>query len=239
MQFTYDSYRNLINILKENGYSFAEYSNYSDYSKCVILRHDIDMCIDSSLRLAEIEKECGVCSTYFVLLKTDLYNVASLKSLNAIRKILEMGHNVGLHFDEMSYDENIDIRDAVKEESQILGKIIGRHINVVSMHRPSKKTLKSNYQFDGLINSYENIFFKDFKYVSDSRRTWREPVEDIIRSGLYNKLHILTHAFWYSNIEESFDESICKFVNNASHDRLESLEENITDLKYKGSTEIV
>ena len=48
-----------------------------------------------------------------------------------------------------------------------------------------------------MINSYGQTFFHDFKYLSDSRRRWREPVEEIIRSGTYDRLHILTHAFWY------------------------------------------
>ena len=37
----------------------------------------------------------------------------------------------------------------------------------------------------GMINGYGKVYFKEFKYLSDSRRWWREPVEEIIESGQY------------------------------------------------------
>ncbi len=98
------------------------------------------------------------------------------------------------------------------------------------MHRPTRSTLDANLKLDGLVNSYGLEFFKNFKYVSDSRRRWRENVEEIINCGQYKRLHILTHPFWYHEQEEDIKETICKFVNAANRERYKALEKNITDL---------
>ena len=67
MKFTYEAYKALLALLKKGGYAFRNYHNYGDTSRCVILRHDIDFSLESAVRLAEVERESGVSSTYFVL----------------------------------------------------------------------------------------------------------------------------------------------------------------------------
>lgn len=99
------------------------------------------------------------------------------------------------------------------------------------MHRPSKLVLESDLKIDGLINSYGSTFFKEFKYLSDSRRRWREPAEEIIKSEEFNRLQILTHAFWYDEKECDIHDSVFQFINSANYERYQSMKENITDLE--------
>lgn len=99
------------------------------------------------------------------------------------------------------------------------------------MHRPSKEILKENIIIPGMINTYGKTFFEEFKYVSDSRRNWREPVEEIIVSGKYSRMQILTHAFWYDEKEKGLHDTIKFFINSASRQRYDSLAENFTDLE--------
>lgn len=231
MQFTYDSYKNLIWLLKNHGYCFSSY-NMCDNDKCVILRHDIDNDIKKALKLAEIESVEGISSTYFVLLTSDFYNVFSYKNSLMLRKIAELGHEIGLHFDQVRYP-NISLekmKEVIIREARILSEAVAKPINCVSMHRPSKEVLEADLVIPGLINSYGQRFFKEFKYLSDSRRRWREPVEEIIASEKYNMLHILTHAFWYAEQEKSIQDSVHCFVNHANIERYHSLEDNITDI---------
>ena len=98
------------------------------------------------------------------------------------------------------------------------------------MHRPSPATLEADYDIPGIVNSYGKTFFRDFKYLSDSRRRWREPVEEIIRSGEQDRLHILTHAFWYHDTEEDISQTVGDFIRIASRERYARMMENITDL---------
>ena len=109
-------------------------------------------------------------------------------------------------------------------------EIIGSSISVVSMHRPSKETLNSDLKINGMINTYGNEFFHNFKYLSDSRMSWKEDVVDLVMSNRYSRLQILTHAFWYENQDSSIDYMIKQFVNSGNIDRYSTLQDNITDL---------
>ena len=77
MNFTYSDYRKLIALLWDNGYTFANYHDFEKHKRCIIMRHDVDNSLSQAVRLAELEEECGVQSTFFVLLRTDFYNAAS------------------------------------------------------------------------------------------------------------------------------------------------------------------
>ena len=238
MQFTYAAYYSLISLLRHSGYAFTDYHNYQSHPRCVILRHDIDNSLPQALRLAEIEAEEGVKSTWFVLLRTDFYNPASAASQKALRRIRELGHEIGLHFDEMAYTgesgigtyASSSVEELITHEAGILADICSCPITTVSMHRPAKATLEADLKIPGMVNSYGQTFFHDFKYLSDSRRRWREPVEEIIRGGEYDRLHILTHAFWYHEQERDITESIGAFVRSANAERYGQMMENITDL---------
>ena len=233
MNFTYASYRDLLSLLRERGYVFRSYHDYKDAPRCVILRHDIDTSLSQAVKLAELEAEEGVQSTWFVLLRTDFYNAFSKAGEEALDRIRSLGHEIGLHFDEASYVPALSpdevIQNIIKEQG-LLSSILETEVTTVSMHRPSKATLEADYRIPGIVNSYGKTFFHDFKYLSDSRRRWREPVLDIIRSGEYDRLHILTHAFWYHEEEKDISHTVGDFIRSATQERYCQMAENITDL---------
>ena len=73
-------------------------------------------------------------------------------------------------------------------------------------------------------------FFKDFKYLSDSRRHWREDALSYIREETFVKLHILTHAFWYYETEMNLKDTLTSYLDEAREDRYEMLNRNFTNL---------
>lgn len=233
MEFTYAAYRNLIAILKQNAYQFCGYFDHTAQDKRVIMRHDIDYCLERSVKMAQIENEEGIGSTYFVLLKTDFYNPASKRTNDLIREIKNLGHEVGLHFDETVYADcdAEKLPEMIQKEADILADICGFPIRCFSMHRPNQVTLEKSLEVPGLVNAYGREFFHEFKYLSDSRRNWREPVEDIIYRGSYNRLHILTHAFWYSEKESSITDSVKDYIMAAKMERYAHFSENIRSLE--------
>ena len=85
MKFTYEGYGDLIDSLKNNGYGFADYENYRQFEKCVILRHDVDYDLQRVIKMAELEHEKNVSATYFVLLTSDFYNLASKESEEVLK----------------------------------------------------------------------------------------------------------------------------------------------------------
>ncbi len=233
MKFTYDAYRNMINLLKENNYSFTDYKNYTNFKKVVILRHDIDMSLERALKLAKLENQLGVSGYYFVLLSTDFYNVNSKKSLNILNQIKNLGGKIGLHFDEVKYKlkSKEDYIKYVTYEIELLTKILGFKVDVVSMHRPSKDFLELDLEIPNVVNSYQKKFFNEFKYISDSRMQWRENAEEVIDSDKYKQLHILTHAFWYTDKEETLKDKLENFLKESVLDRYDNIDDNFRDLK--------
>ena len=123
------------------------------------------------------------------------------------------------------------IIENIQKEAELLEKIIDEPVKTVSMHRPSKNTLDSNLEIPGLVNSYSKEFFKKFKYVSDSRMRWREDVQHIISSNEYERLHILTHPFWYKDSSLSIEKLLLEFINGANKKRFNIMNDNITDLE--------
>ena len=235
MTFTYDGYRALLRMLRGHGYEAASYHNWQEKERCVILRHDIDTDLSQAVRFAQLERQDGISSTYFVLLTSDFYNVFSKANRDKLRQIVNCGQEIGLHFDEVAYPDQMGDADAIRErileERDMLREAVGGAISTVSMHRPSKAILDADLEIPGMINSYGKTFFHDFKYLSDSRRRWREPVEGIVATKQYKRLHILTHAFWYHEKEESIKETVGAFIHSANRERYGQMQDNITDLE--------
>ncbi|MBM7095678.1 hypothetical protein JSY36_07920 [Bacillus sp. H-16] len=232
MKFTYKAYSELIDLLKGKGYSFADYFDYKDKKKTVIFRHDVDFSLSKALQLAKLEKVKGIKSTYFILLSTDFYNVFSKESYKILKEIQELNHEIGLHFDEKRYDiKNLEkLEHYIIKEKNSLELLLDNEVRTVSMHRPSKRILENDIQFKNILNTYSKTFFKEFKYMSDSRMNWREVVLNIIEEEKNDKLHILTHPFWYSEREETMKQKLYQFINIANKDRYSNLKLNFKDL---------
>jgi hypothetical protein len=229
--FTYTSYIHLLDTLLKNDYIFANYHNYKEFTNPCILRHDIDFDVGKALQMANMEAEKQIQSTYFILLNTDFYNVCSTTVNKTVKEIADLGHEVGLHFDEIALPPpKKDMGIYIQKELDILGQILGYPVTVVSMHRPSKAALEADITIPDVINSYGQIFFKEFKYISDSRHTWREDAEGIISSKQYKRLHLLTHPFWYTEQKMSCRDKLFSFVTAGNLSRYYALNDNFRDL---------
>lgn len=235
MNFTYDGYCFLLSMIEQSGYEIVNYHNWEGKKRCVILRHDVDNDLSKALKLAQIEQSKGVKSTYFILVTSDFYNIFSKDNSKIISEIIKCGHQIGLHFDEKTYsiqseNKNGEVCSKILFEARLLEIVTENPVKVVSMHRLSKKMLTEKLVIPGMINAYGTPFIDEFKYVSDSRRHWREPVEEIVASNKYDKLQILTHAFWYGEKEKNLHDTVELFVNSANKQRYENYAENFTNL---------
>lgn len=232
MDFTYKAYEKLLNLLKQNNYEICNYGNYNAYNRGVILRHDVDFCLDAALRIAELEYKNQITSTYFILLSTSFYNNSDKKVHSIIREITDMGHDIGLHFDEARYriSNESELSYYVEKEANIMSQLLDMEIKSVSMHRPSKWVLDSDLHFDNIINSYSKEFFNDFKYISDSRMYWREDVKQVITSNQFDRLHILTHPIWYGDENGTMQERLKEFIQMQKYKCYGNMNDNIRDL---------
>lgn len=233
MKFIYESYLDMLKKLKERNYKFVNYHNWENFNKTVILRHDVDNSLKKAAIFSEYEKSLQIQGVYFVLVSTNFYNIFSRESRGYMETIINNGGTIGLHFDEIQYDiqSEDELKEYVYREIKILSELLATEIDIVSMHRPSEKFLSGNIEFDGIINTYSQTYFKDMKYLSDSRRHWRENVDEIIEQATYQRLHILTHPFWYEKCAEmDLRQSLKESILNAALDYYDNLNDNFRDL---------
>ena len=89
MQFTYKAYENLVTLLRRYNYTICSYHNYQQAEKSVILRHDIDLQIEKAVKMAKLEHDMNVSSTYFVLVSSNFYNIFSKRNQDGLRQICQ------------------------------------------------------------------------------------------------------------------------------------------------------
>lgn len=212
MIFSYKKYRNFLQALKKKGpiTTFSE----RDSQTVFLLRHDVDLDIIPAYKLAIIENEHDIKSTFFFLTTAETYNVSSKKNRLLIQKIKNMGHEIGLHFDPSLYGKikkNLDKK--VDEEAKILESIIGSKIKSISLHNPS--VYNSHPLFKGYINAYDPKIFRDRSYISDSRMDFRG--KDIYKfiNNIENKpIQILLHPLHYSEKGGGYPDILWNYFYN-------------------------
>lgn len=200
--FTESNYKKIIRLAKEQ-YTFVEYSKYKTDGKNLFWRHDIDFSVHRAYALARVEMEYGVSSTFFINIHNCYYNVFETEISLIIKKILEMGHHLGLHLDASYYGDSdlSSVERNIVFEKQILEKVYATDINVFSFHNPTSIDLtKMRDEIIGdMVNTYSDYFINNCNYCSDSNGYWRfDRLEDVIRDAKYEKLQVLTHPEWWT-----------------------------------------
>lgn len=230
-KFTYDYYKELICRLREV-YDFTTFyegkKNVKTDRPLVIMRHDIDMDLEAAVRMSSLEKELGVLSTYFFMVRCPLYNVFSGSGAEMVREVLAAGHQLGLHFDCALYqDIAVDkLNTYISKECGLLERFFGRPVGAVSFHRPGHLEL-SGVELEKWPNSYERVFLEKFKYFSDSRGIWKygDPIES---EAFYvrENLHILTHPIWWTSAPASPRKKLLLLVQQINQRSEQYISEN-------------
>ncbi len=166
-------YGEILEAGRAGGYRFTTFGEPPSRGD-IFLRHDIDLSLDAALRMAELEAEHGVTTTYLLMTESVFYNLASSEGVAAIARLRELGHAVGLHavHPNVALDERFD--------------------RVVSWHNPQSEYMSES--IPGAINVYAEPYFDPPTYRSDSNQHWRSgcPHEEL-RGGGFAWLQILVH----------------------------------------------
>ena len=175
-RFSLDDYETLIDDLRDAGYIFRKVSQLADHTGCKVafMRHDIDLHIARIDEIAEIEASRNVTATYYVLL-TQHYNPLNSDNKRVLRKLCDLGHEIGLHYDLTTYPTNPEqARAHLDWESRILSQIVGEPICTISMHEPHKGRPDLFRQSTKYVHPQDPRYQQDMLYVSDSCRAWRD-----------------------------------------------------------------
>lgn len=168
----------------------------------MLWRHDVDIDMDRAVTMAKMEHERGICGTYFVLLRSEFYNLLEPRHMDSIRKIIALGHNIGLHFDARAYDiqEEADLEGPLASEKRFLEENLQKSINVFSFHITTPLLLSFRRpSYAGMRNTYSEAFQSGhIPYCSDSNGIWRHSrLKDFLEEHHEGPIQVLTHPVWW------------------------------------------
>lgn len=196
-----------------------------------ILRHDVDYCPAAALRLAEMEAARGVRATYFLLLNTFYYNLLSPEHADVARRIAELGHEVGLHYDlrflQAFHRERWE--ELVNEQARLLGKLSGVAVESIALHQPALVGEDPLRGRTGFLDAYEDRFFKETVYVSDSCRAWRDAAWRLLTTGpVPDRLQLVLHPVNW-DLEDRDRGAIFAGLHAELRDRLDEAERDLAE----------
>ncbi len=185
MDFTIETYTKLIEILQKKDFVFQSFVGFTQNQgkKVIILRHDVDKLPENSLNMARLESSLGVSGSYYFRTLPCSYNE------EIIRKVAELGHEVGYHYEDVARCAVCGLRHAEEDLAKIaigsfavnlekLRKIVP--VKTICMHGSPLSKWDSrllwkyyDYRDFGIIGEpYFNIDFDDMLYLTDTGRMW-------------------------------------------------------------------
>lgn len=176
MDFTIEQYKKLLHTLKEQKYSFQTFSEFLliPKSKTIILRHDVDLLPENSLRFAKIQNELGIKGTYYFRAVPESWDES------IILEIKRLGHEIGYHYECLTTcdgDINRGIQD-FKMNIDALRKLadvrtICMHGSPMSKHDSKDLWKKHDYKNFGILGEpYFDVDFDKVFYITDTGRRW-------------------------------------------------------------------
>lgn len=231
MDFTLKIYRSLLYSLKQAGYTFQTFEEYCEGrvgerldDKFILLRHDVDEIASNALKVAELEYELGIRATYYFRIVKQSFNPTIIK------KIVELGHEVGYHYEDLSFSKGDMGRAIILFERHLQRLRAFYPVRTVCMHGSStslydNRTIWQHYKLTdfGLIGEpYLTTDFKQIFYVTDTGYAWdggKYAVRDVVENNFGLSFHstqeiinsiengefpsqcmMLAHTLWTDNL---------------------------------------
>jgi hypothetical protein len=190
------AYRELVASIRRAGYSFGMDWD-APGENTVIMRHDIDFSTDYARVIAELESDLDMRSTYFFMLSANSYSLPSRHNADNVRAVRDAGHRVSLHYDPTVYDDPVA---GFRAERKMFEDLFEVAIDIVSVHRPGDFLNDNNRDLDGCAHTYQDRYFHDMKYLSDSGGRFVTPLVDEFLAGAEGApLQLLTHPVWWQD----------------------------------------
>jgi hypothetical protein len=203
-------YRELVEAAKAGGYRFSFFDRPPQPGD-LLLRHDVDLSLEAALALAELEAELGARATYFLMTRSEFYNLDAPSGEAALERLRRLGHRVGLHavYPDAARDARFD--------------------PVLAWHNPDSEYMTA--PVEGAVNAMQPGFFDPGRYRSDSNQRWRHgcPHEALAR-GEFEWLQLLVHPEIWVYPGETMRETMLAMLDAERDLRLEALEADRIDL---------
>jgi hypothetical protein len=206
--FDLDHYAEILQAARDGGYRFAFFDPPFE-AGTVVLRHDVDLSLDAALAMAELEAAAGAGATYFLMTRSEFYNLDSPSGAEALEGLRNLGHRVGLHavWPDVDRDERFD--------------------PVLAWHNPDPEYMREP------VVGFANVMEAPWAdvYRSDSNQHWRQgcPHEELA-AGSFERLQLLTHPEIWAYPGSTMRETMLAMLDAERERRLEQLAADRIDL---------
>jgi hypothetical protein len=203
-------YRELLDAADGGGYDYASF-DHEPRRGDLFLRHDVDMSLEAALAMAELEAERGVAATYFLMTRSDFYNLDGQAGSRALARLRELGHRIGLHgvHPHASFDERFD--------------------PVLAWHTPDPGYMSK--PVDGVVNVMQPPWFDPDRYRSDSNQHWRNGCPHLeLARGEFDWLQLLVHPEIWVYEGATMRETMLAYLDADRDAKLRLMAENRIDL---------
>jgi hypothetical protein len=191
----------------------------------ILLRHDVDVDLSAAAVMARTEAQLGIKSTYFLMWRSPCYNLMSRAGQEFAEQILELGHDIGLHYDQgfdssRSKSEQFSANQ-INLQADWIEHLLDCQVSAVSFHQPSKVLLQADIQCGKRVNTYDRSTLSGFRYISDSNHEL-----DALKRCFPEDLQLLVHPMWWVYDEDStrkvWDMALTNNFNKAQKQFLET-----------------
>lgn len=198
----------------KNSYDFIgplkDFQKLKKKNNFIVLRHDVDISLEHALKIAQLESDHNLHSTFFILLNSQFYNALTKNNVVIIKKISKLGHEIGLHYDTDILPKSIsDARLHIGNQIKILEDVSGQKITSITQHNPTTSKKLNQKLIVNFFDAMHNPIMKSAVYLSDSVHNWRKGCM-CNHVGKISKLQILTHPIWWHEISMSLDNILKK-----------------------------
>ncbi len=191
-------------------------------SPALFLRHDIKVSLKRAVQMAEIEHEYGLPATYMVRADSPLYSLNERNARIQLLELLQLGHEVGLHFDltnaaRQNQSFAAIVENQLRPACARIEQIICRPIRSLSLYRPIPLLLNGPMLVDGRVNADAQKLRQWL--LMDIGGTWRhgDLLSRIAQPG-GPVLQLLIHPLWWGQKHLPTPERLQEFFESATRD---------------------
>jgi hypothetical protein len=213
--FTLEHYRDLLEAAKAGGYRLAGFDRPPG-SGDLVIRHDVDLSLVAAVRVAEVEAEAGVWSTWCLMTRSVFYNLDSDEGEWAIDRLRGLGGRIAHHavWPHVDLDERFE--------------------PVVAWHNPERAYLRE--PIPGATNVMSPPWYDPPHFRSDSNQHWSHGGRDdecphaALAAGRFAWLHLLIHPEIWAYEGATMRDTMEAFLLADREARLEHLRADRIDL---------
>ncbi len=206
--FDLEHYAELLDAARAGGYRWAFFEGEPAAGE-ILLRHDVDLSLDAALAMAELEAGHGAQATYFLMARSEFYNLASPSGERGVERLRQLGHRVGQHavWPLAERDDRFD--------------------PVLAWHNPDHEYMRE--PVEGFVNVMEAPWADHYR--SDSNQRWRQgcPHEELRAAG-FERLQLLTHPEIWVYPGATMRETMLGMLDAERERRLDQLAADRIDL---------